>query len=327
MTKYHSRSEINGNTAKMDQDDRRRAAGRTVHDPAPAADFAAACLWTDETRAMPVGSASDLGVLALTLARALLEPIKREARADAAAAGEKLAAFLGALPVPDARELVRTVHDLQRLSKAFRLSVEARAGGRRLNGQYFGAALTAFQSGYDGHWITREAALRLRLVRYYEKTSGEFARCVHRAMAALAKNGTAYAAWGAGWPVFVCDLNNAFHRFAAQEILRAACGRLAVVSPEPGPQTRAVLARYAPEMAVIVDDDALLAALLGNYGTAVLLERRIGGWTVTFPAGGALERELKNKKYPAFARALARCAQTPAALQAGAAHALQKEPA
>ena len=47
----------------------------------------------------------------------------------------------------------------------------------------------------------------------------------------------------------------------------------------------------------------------------MLLERRIGGWTVTFPAGGAAERELKNKKYPGFARALARCAALPPSLR------------
>ena len=39
MTKYHSRAEINQNTAKMDADDRRVAAGRIVTDPAAARDY------------------------------------------------------------------------------------------------------------------------------------------------------------------------------------------------------------------------------------------------------------------------------------------------
>ena len=154
--------------------------------------------------------------------------------------------------------------------------------------------------------------MRLRLVRYYEKTSGEFAQTVHRAMAALSRNGTAYAAWSAGWPVFVCDLNNTYERYAAQELLRTCDGAVAVVSRPLSAQTRTILARYAPDMAVVTDEAGLLSVLLGNYGTVMLLERRIGGWTVTFPAGGASEKDLKNRKYPGFARALARCAVLPA---------------
>lgn len=158
--------------------------------------------------------------------------------------------------------------------------------------------------------------MRLRLVRYYEKTSGEFASSIHRAMAALSRNGTAYAAWSAGWPVFVCDLNRTFERYAAQELLAASQGRLAVVTPPLTPETQVLVARYAPEMAVVIDEAGLLSVLLGNYSTVMLLERRIGGWTVTFPAGGASEKDLKNRKYPAFARALARCAVLPASFAA-----------
>ena len=216
--------------------------------------------------------------------------------------------------MPDAKELTATVKDLKSLTAGFRQMLEAKRGrnGLKLNSQYFGASVSAFQSGYDGHWITREAALRLRLVRYYEKTSGEFAQTVHRAMAALSRNGTAYAAWSAGWPVFVCDLNNTYERYAAQELLRTCDGAVAVVSRPLSAQTRTILARYAPDMAVVTDEAGLLSVLLGNYGTVMLLERRIGGWTVTFPAGGASEKDLKNRKYPGFARALARCAVLPA---------------
>ena len=128
----------------------------------------------------------------------------------------------------------------------------------------------------------------------------------------LSRNGTAYAAWSAGWPVFVCDLNNTYERYAAQELLRTCDGAVAVVSRPLSAQTRTILARYAPDMAVVTDEAGLLSVLLGNYGTVMLLERRIGGWTVTFPAGGASEKDLKNRKYPGFARALARCAVLPA---------------
>lgn len=71
MTKYHSRAEINQNTAKMDADDKRAAAGRAVTDPSAARDFTATSLWVPETQAMPVATASDLGVLALSLVRHL----------------------------------------------------------------------------------------------------------------------------------------------------------------------------------------------------------------------------------------------------------------
>ena len=68
MTKYHSRAEINQNTAKMDADDKRAAAGRAVTDPSAARDFAATSLWVPETQAMPVATASDLKPRALPTA-------------------------------------------------------------------------------------------------------------------------------------------------------------------------------------------------------------------------------------------------------------------
>lgn len=325
MTKYHSRAEINQNTAKMDADDRRRG-GVCASDCSAARDFAASALWTPITRDMAVSTASDLGVLALALVGHVLAPLKSMAKTDPKAAQQALLELFKALPVPDARTMSGTVKDLQGLSGTYRLLLESRGPrkGLKLNSQYFGASVTAFQTGYDGHWITREAALRLRLVRYYEKTSGAFAGCAHRAMAALSRNGTAYAAWSAGWPVFVCDLNRTYERYAAQELMRAANGQIAVVSPALTAQTQALIARYAAEMAVVIDEEGLLGTLLGNYGTVMLLERRIGGWTVTFPAGGASERELKNKKYPGFARALARCAALPAALREMAADSSDK---
>ena len=116
------------------------------------------------------------------------------------------------------------------------------------------------------------------------------------------------------WPVFVCDLNNTYHRYAAQEIDKAAKGDLVVVTQAMTAHTQSVVARYASDLTVVTDEESFFATFLGDYGPAMLLERRIGGWTVTFPAGGAAERELKNKKYPGFARALARCAQMPPSL-------------
>lgn len=316
MTKYNSRMEINQNAARMDIDDKRGESHRTVADPTAAREFAAMSLWTAETRKMPVGTASDMGVLALTLVHHMLKPVKNLSRTNKTLAQEFLIKLFTQLPVPDAKTLSQTVSDLASLTPGFRRLLESRPGqqGLRLNSQYFGASVAAFQSGYDGHWITREAALRLRLIRFYEKTSGEFAKTVAKAFASLVKLGPAYAAWTAGWPVFVCDLNNTYHRYAAQEIDKAAKGDLVVVTHPMTVHTQTVVRRYAPDLTVVTDVDAFFATFLGDYGPAMLLERRIGGWTVTFPAGGAAERELKNKKYPGFARALARCAQMPPSL-------------
>ncbi len=316
MTKYMSRAQINQATAKMDADDRRRAAGREVSDPACALDFAGSSLWTPEVRQMTVPSASDMGVFALSLVRHVLAPVRELAKTDSKAAADALLKLLQELEMPDARAMQLTVRDLARFSDPFRLVLKAKAGrnGPQLNSHYFGASVTAFQSGYDGHWITREAALRLRLVRHYEKTSGDFSRVIFRAMAALTHTGAAYEAWSRGWPVFVCNLNRTYERYAAQEIVKAARGEVLTVTKPLTNDTRMILARHARGMAFVEDAADLLATLLGNFGTVMLLERRVGGWTVTFPAGGAAVKDLKNSKYPAFARALSRCAATTPAL-------------
>lgn len=126
MTKYHSRAEINQNTAKMDADDKRAAAGRAVTDPSAARDFTATSLWVPETQAMPVATASDLGVLALSLVRHLLEPIKAKALREPEAAKDELAVLFAALPVPDARDLTQTVKDLKNLTPGFRQMLQTK---------------------------------------------------------------------------------------------------------------------------------------------------------------------------------------------------------
>ena len=107
---------------------------------------------------MPVGTASDMGVLALSLVRHLLDPIKAKAAKNPEQAQNDLAALFAALSVPDAKELTATVKDLKSLTAGFRQMLEAKRGrnGLKLNSQYFGASVSAFQSGYDGHWITRD---------------------------------------------------------------------------------------------------------------------------------------------------------------------------
>lgn len=149
-------------------------------DPSAARDFTATSLWVPETQAMPVATASDLGVLALSLVRHLLEPIKAKALREPEAAKDELTVLFAALPVPDARDLTQTVKDLKNLTPGFRQMLQTKSGRKamKLNAHYFGASVTAFQSGYDGHWITREAALRLRLGSLLRKNERRI--CVER---------------------------------------------------------------------------------------------------------------------------------------------------
>lgn len=57
---------------------------------------------------------------------------------------------------------------------------------------------------------------------------------------------------------------------------------------------------------VLIDREGLLHELLAPGNPPIfLLERRLAGWTLTYPLGGADPREAHNRKLPAWARALA----------------------
>ena len=121
----------------------------------------------------------------------------------------------------------------------------------------------------------------------------------------LARQGRAYAAWNSGYPVFLCDLNVPEHRAAAESLYDAASAELVVISPAP----RADVQKKLPKFLLVVEDEqGLFEWLTQNSGTVLLLERRLGGWTVTFPTGRVDPRELKKKSHPKIAAALARCA-------------------
>ena len=169
----------------------------------------------------------------------------------------------------------------------------------------FGRSLARYQFGFDGHWMTRETASRLRLVRYYEKTSGAFAAFVHRAFAVLAQQGAAYMAWSSHFPILICDLNRPAHREAAAVLTEAAHGEAAVVTR---PMTRESARALPKGLLVLEDRQGVFEKIAGGFASVMLLERRIGGWTVTFPAGRVPARELKKSVYGKLPLALARCA-------------------
>lgn len=168
----------------------------------------------------------------------------------------------------------------------------------------FSRDLARFQFGFDGHWMTRETAARLRLVRYYEKASSDFSRFVRRAWGLLSQQGAAYMAWQSNFPILVCDLNIPAHREAALVLFEACHGEAVVVTPAFDARLRAA---FPSALLVVEDNTQAFAAIAGNYGVVMLLEKRIGGWTVTFPAGAVAPRELTKTRYGKLPVALAMC--------------------
>lgn len=168
----------------------------------------------------------------------------------------------------------------------------------------FSRDLARFQFGFDGHWMTRETAARLRLVRYYEKASSDFSRFVRRAWGLLSQQGAAYMAWQSNFPILVCDLNIPAHREAALVLFEACHGEAVVVTPAFDARLRAA---FPSALLVVEDNTQAFAAIAGNYGVVMLLEKRIGGWTVTFPAGAVALRELTKTRYGKLPVALAMC--------------------
>lgn len=198
---------------------------------------------------------------------------------------------LCALP-PEPAHLRRTV----RLLAA--LSVTEATRGPRLD----------FQFGYDGHALTREQAARLGLVRYFESASSGFAALVGKAFAFLAQSGPAYLAWTRRLPLLICDLNRPSHRDCAR-LMRALAGNdLVVVSPACAPDVSARAMGNGYERLYVEDTAGLMKGLVGIEAEAVLLERRLAGWTVTFATGCAHPKDLADKRLPAAWRALARTA-------------------
>lgn len=170
------------------------------------------------------------------------------------------------------------------------------------------ARATRFEIGSDGHAVTREACARLNLARHYERASGEFADLIERIVQALASWGPAYGLWEARTPLLFCNANLSSHRRVAREMARLEAGGVALVTPPLLEKAQKDMAGDAAlkNLPVLIDREGLLHELLAPGNPPIfLLERRLAGWTLTYPLGGADPREARNRKLPAWARALA----------------------
>ena len=282
-------------------------------DPAAVSAFARAHMRFVEVNEMTEGEASDFGIVALALAGRAMREIRKKVQqepCEGVGPAERFAQILAEELLPlDVKHLEGALKDTERATEVVRNILinneNAKVNKRLHTSRLFGRALDETRLAADGHVFTRECALKLRLARYFEKTSSEFDALVHRLFAVLAQNGPAYTAWSMRLPILVCDLNVASHRRAAHLALELAHGALAVVS---APLQAAARTQLAQKMLVVQDRDGLFAAVIGRFAPVMLLERRLGGWTVTFPTGPVDRRLLADKKLPALARSLAACA-------------------
>jgi hypothetical protein len=168
---------------------------------------------------------------------------------------------------------------------------------------------TAFRSGYDGELLTREQAVKLRLVRFFETATSDLSRLAASAYQMMTRqNGQAYLGWTRRLPLFLCDLSNPRHRLAAINLSEIALGDLIVITPRLSDEVRRIMVRHEKRCLTVEDPAGLFAAVIGNYGNPMLLERRLGGWTVTFPLGSVEKAVLADRKLPAWARSLAAAA-------------------
>lgn len=210
------------------------------------------------------------------------------------------AALLAALvPLLDnLRETNAALRAFSRATNALLSDIGSRANTRA----------TRFEIGSDGHAVTREACARLNLARHYERASGEFAGLIERIVKALASWGPAYGLWEARTPLLFCNANLSSHRRVAREMARLEAGGVALVTPPLLEKAQKDMAGDAAlkNLPVLIDREGLLHELLAPGNPPIfLLERRLAGWTLTYPLGGADPREARNRKLPAWARALA----------------------
>lgn len=171
--------------------------------------------------------------------------------------------------------------------------------------------LEPYLFGNDGHPLTREAAAALKLVRVYEPVSSDFSAILAKVFASMQYIYSDYRIWFERYPLFCCDLTNATHREAARRMVEATNGDIAIITPRiPKEIQEQMRTEFGPDVKfkIAFDHDNLVAQLLALRAPAVLIERRFGGWTLTYPLGHPDLRELNKPIYPSWIRSLARCA-------------------
>ena len=168
-----------------------------------------------------------------------------------------------------------------------------------------------FEIGLDGHPLTRETCANLNLARHFERISDEFSVVLARAFASLCEYGPAYGAWERRLPLLVCDITRGTHQKLIRALADVEPGGLAVLTETlPNAVRQHFLSQLNARVVTVIEDKTHLFARLIGIGSSdvLLLERRLGGWCVTYPLGGVDSRELKNKRYPLWARRMASCA-------------------
>ena len=169
----------------------------------------------------------------------------------------------------------------------------------------------SFEIGTDGHPLTREVAANLNIARHFEGLSGDFALLITRVFAAITHYGVAYGAWERRLPLLICNLERASHIRAAIELSRIERGGVALLSEVIPNEVRVMFSSDAATNLTpfIEDKGGVFRNLIGiDQSDIFLVERRLGGWSITYPLGGVAREKLQNRRYPKWARALAACA-------------------
>lgn len=310
MTELTKRSQIRHTAAKT----RNVQLNNRTIDCAPLPDFARQCLWSQPMQELSVTQASDVGIVALTLAAHVMKKAEIEHAAALQSARTDEEKLLTTMHHPLTQILAKEIPPNPAHLKGALKDLIAWAGlyakqtQKQAQDTFLSRAAYVTDWGCDGHPWSRETAARLRLTRFFEKTSSNFARFLSSAFTQLVKNGPAYMAWSANFPVFLCDITQTSHRHCAHLLCEMCHGECVIVTRSLDAQTQKKLAK---KLLVVFDREGVFETLAGKFAPAMLLERRLGGWTVTFPCGEVKRRELESKKYPALARALAFCATRP----------------
>ena len=293
MTKYLSRKES------------RSTAGRYVkihsrdwgfsEDAAGAARLAAGL-----PEAFTRGSAAHVGRVLLATAGLTLAALELFPKAGGVTAGAgeaaamKLESMTAGMTDDDVR---RTLLLLAEAAKTMKNPLDP-----KLNHQW-----ALWQFGYEGHPLNRETAQKLGIIRRFEKVSGDMAALMHKAFVAAVGHGPALAAWQARLPLLICDLTRPLHGELVRQMLPAAKNELIIVSREI---PTAVRHRFYGSDALFAEDRAgILTGLFAGQGNALLMERRMEGWTVTFPVGVMEKSALTDRAIPAHWRVFARCTE------------------
>ena len=170
---------------------------------------------------------------------------------------------------------------------------------------------STFEIGTDGHPLTREVAANLNIARHFEEISGDFSLLLTRVFAAITHYGVAYGAWERRLPMLICNLERVSHVRAAAELSSLERGGITLLSESIPNAVRAQFsaARETNLTPFIEDKSGVFRNLIGIDASDIfLIERRLGGWSITYPLGGVDPEKLKNRRYPKWARALAACA-------------------